>query len=141
MKRGDPPVRRTPLTPGKPLANTGKTLARKATPRVARSALPKATRPLPQKSAKRIVEDRVRAVTLREMTGGEPQLCQRCQREWACDGHEVLSRGRGGSITDRNNIALLCRLCHTWVTDNPASAEVEGWALPSPPRTRVERAS
>ncbi len=35
------------------------------------------------------------------------------------DVHEIKSRGRGGSITDRANCVTLCRSCHSWITDHP----------------------
>lgn len=35
----------------------------------------------------------------------------------ADDGHEVLSRARGGSITDPANIRLVCRPHHDELTD------------------------
>lgn len=58
------------------------------------------------------------------------EWCSKCGRAGVgLDAHELLSRARGGSITDLANIALLCRPCHTWVTENPALAEAAGWAL------------
>lgn len=62
-----------------------------------------------------------------ELLAGDP-TCERCLRRPACDVHEIVSRARGGSITDRDNLALLCRLCHDWVTTHPAEAEAEGWS-------------
>lgn len=50
---------------------------------------------------------------------------------WASDAHEVKSRARGGSITDPTNVKPLCRPCHTYITEHPAWAEANGWALPS----------
>ena len=46
---------------------------------------------------------------------------------WRCggvatDGHEVKTRARGGSITDRANIIMGCRTCHSWVTEHPREA-------------------
>lgn len=61
----------------------------------------------------------------------EQPLCARCQLRYAVDPHEPLSRGRGGSITDEDNIVPLCRECHDWIGDNPLEAEAEGWLLPS----------
>lgn len=57
--------------------------------------------------------------------------CARCGRGGVpLDAHELLSRARGGSITDPANIRLLCREpCHRWVTEHPAEAAAEGWAL------------
>jgi hypothetical protein len=55
---------------------------------------------------------------------------------WADDAHELLSRARGGSIVDPDNIRPVCRDHHDWITGNPKAAEAAGYALPSPPRTR-----
>ena len=61
-----------------------------------------------------------------------------CQIQWdeGCQGrsadiHELLSRGRGGSITAEANCIAGCRHCHDAVTQNPAEAEARGFALPS----------
>lgn len=61
-------------------------------------------------------------------TDADQTLCQRCQQARAVDAHEVRSRARGGSPTDRDNIRLLCRTCHTWITEHPTLAEAEGWS-------------
>lgn len=82
---------------------------------------------LPAQSAKRKIEQRERTKMLRQTYGTSP-LCARCPN-YADDGHELLSRGRGGSITDPANVVPLCRTCHTWVTRNPTAAAAEGWAL------------
>ena len=84
-------------------------------------------RPLPAQSAKRKVEQRERSKMLRQTYGTSPQ-CARCSN-YADDGHELLSRARGGSITDPANVTPLCRSCHSWVTRNPTAAAAEGWAL------------
>lgn len=44
----------------------------------------------------------------------------------AVDLHEVLSRARGGSITDLDNVVPLCRPCHDYVTTHPDAAESVG---------------
>ena len=44
----------------------------------------------------------------------------RCTR-LADDVHEALTRGRGGSITDRENVRALCREHHDFVTFTPES--------------------
>lgn len=48
----------------------------------------------------------------------------RCEVPWcprlADDGHEVLSRARGGSITDPANIRLVCRRHHDELTNEAA---------------------
>ena len=54
-------------------------------------------------------------------------LCERCQSVYATDLHEVKTRARGGSILDEENIRVLCRPCHSWVTTNPAQATADGW--------------
>lgn len=50
-----------------------------------------------------------------------------CYRR-ADDAHELVSRARGGSITDRENIVPLCREHHRYVTEHPAWAEAVGLA-------------
>lgn len=52
---------------------------------------------------------------------GYPSGAPRCAGD-AQDAHEVLTRGRGGSITDLANIVPACRPCHDWVTTHPAEA-------------------
>lgn len=54
-------------------------------------------------------------------------ICQRCQREHSHDIHELKSRARGGSITDKSNLVAVCRPCHTWITQNPKQALEQGW--------------
>lgn len=53
-------------------------------------------------------------------------------RGFADDAHELLSRARGGSITDPSNIAPVSRDCHRFITEHPELAEAAGLALPSP---------
>jgi hypothetical protein len=53
----------------------------------------------------------------------------------ATDAHEILSRARGGSITDPDNILPLGRLCHSFVTQNPAIAERAGLSRSAGPRS------
>ena len=53
--------------------------------------------------------------------------CQRCATNYATDVHEIKTRARGGSIVDEDNLALLCRPCHTFITQNPAQGKSEGW--------------
>lgn len=60
-----------------------------------------------------------------------------CEARLVCDGHpsvdvhEILSRGRGGSILDRRNCLCLCRPCHSWITEHPEIAQRTGFAMPS----------
>lgn len=49
----------------------------------------------------------------------------------ATDVHEILTRGRGGSIYEPDNCLSLCRSCHTYITDNPRWAEENGFIVPS----------
>lgn len=55
-------------------------------------------------------------------------LIQQVDTEHRCglyvdDVHELLTRGRGGSITDADNCIAICRPCHDWIGRNPALAE------------------
>lgn len=50
---------------------------------------------------------------------------RRDPRLWS-DLHEVLTRARGGSITDPANILCLCRECHRWVTEHEEEARALG---------------
>jgi hypothetical protein len=54
---------------------------------------------------------------------------------WADDCHEILSRARGGSITDPANLMALGRLCHTWITEHPREAEELGLSRSAGPRS------
>lgn len=49
----------------------------------------------------------------------------------AADGHEVLTRGRGGSITDPANVMPVCRPCHRLITGEPALADALELTRPS----------
>ena len=48
----------------------------------------------------------------------------------ACRGalevHEIVTRARGGSITDPSNCVALCGEHHEWVTGHPAEAHTVG---------------
>ena len=96
-----------------------------------RSPLPKRTKPIRSRSRKREEYYRtVRRPLVAQLLADQP-ICQRCHTTYATDVHEIQSRARGGSLDDLDNLALLCRPCHTWVTDNPAEATREGWSRPS----------
>jgi len=49
---------------------------------------------------------------------------------FAVDVHEKLRRSQGGAIvdTDYSNFMILCRPCHTWITDHPKEAFKLGFA-------------
>lgn len=55
-----------------------------------------------------------------------------CEARWpGCtrrseDVHEIVSRARGGSILDEDNVKALCRHCHDEVTGNPQKAHLLG---------------
>ena len=81
--------------------------------------------PLAPVSRKRRAENRLRKKVTDQMKAEGDVLCVRCGR-MADDPNEILSRARGGSIVDRDNIVPLCRPCHTFITDNPRAAHAEG---------------
>lgn len=60
-----------------------------------------------------------------------------CEMRVFCDGapsvdvHEILTRGRRGSITDPRNCLTACRRCHDWVTTHPRQANCLGLTVPS----------
>jgi 5-methylcytosine-specific restriction protein A len=83
--------------------------------------------PLRSRSNKRARLYRDERVPLvRAMLDARP-VCERCHAAPSTDVHEVKSRARGGSITDPDNLAALCRPCHTWITTHPADATAQGW--------------
>lgn len=85
--------------------------------------------PLNPVSGKRRAENRERTAALAPLRAAQP-WCSRCGATGvALDAHELLSRARGGSITNLANIVLLCRADHTWVTEHPVEAAAEGWVL------------
>jgi hypothetical protein len=77
----------------------------------------KRTTPLRTQSAKRRRENRERRQVLEAKYGTGPIQCEvpGCSR-LADDAHEVLTRARGGSITDPDNIRAVCRPCHYEIT-------------------------
>ena len=58
----------------------------------------------------------------------EYPICMRCGSHRSEDIHEIVSRARGGSILDPENLVALCRSCHSFITQNPATAHAEGWS-------------
>lgn len=106
MNRRTPLVARTPL--GRPARlETHSTLHRGG--------------PLRQVSTKRARENRERrAMKERRWPDGEQPPCARpgCPR-LADDLHEILTRARGGSITDEANTLPLCRLDNDELTLEP----------------------
>lgn len=101
MNRRTSLQRRTPLTATKPLESRG-TLQR--------------GKPLPQVSKKRARQNRERRAMLQAKYPGVT-LCEvpGCTR-MADDAHEPLTRARGGSITDPENVKAVCRRHHDEIT-------------------------
>lgn len=114
-------MKRTELRRRSPMPRSSKPLQRGCEP-MRRSRL----NPV---SDKRRAENRERTAALAPLRAAQP-WCSRCGATGVgLDAHELLSRARGGSITDLANIVLLCRADHTWVTEHPVEAAAEGWVL------------
>lgn len=83
-------------------------------------------------SLKRARLNRVRKKIIAEIVGARGPVCEARELvpDVACagplDAHEVLTRGRGGSIVDPANIILVCRFHHSWIDDHPAEAAALG---------------
>lgn len=97
-----------------------------------RSALKRHTylqhgKPLKQTSDHRRREDRERAPILKALREGPCQARLDGCLGRATDGHEILSRARGGSITDPRNVIGVCRPCHSWITTHPKQATELGF--------------
>lgn len=99
MKRSKPLTRTAGLAPGKPWARTV---------------------PLPRMSRKRQRENRERRAMARQRF---PEMNPRCAVPWCtrpADAlHEILSRARGGSITDPENTVPACNICNGDLTLEP----------------------
>lgn len=66
---------------------------------------------------------------------GPESFCEACGHRLAVDVHEVATRGRtGGSAGTAwlsvDAVVILCRVCHTFITDNPGWALENGWVIP-----------
>jgi hypothetical protein len=118
-------MRRTPLRVRKPLRRR---TALKATTGLARTARPRSTTgekprtpltrrtPVRQVSKKRAREITERRAMLAAKYPGRPQCEVPYCNRWADDAHELLTRARGGSITDPGNVVAICRPHHNEVT-------------------------
>jgi len=76
-------------------------------------------------SKRRQHDNCLRSKTVERLVEERGELCQarlpRC--DWlAVDAHEVLARSAGGSITDGENILLVCRSCHDRIGSHPQEA-------------------
>lgn len=67
---------------------------------------------------------------------GHDAVCERCGCARATEVHELLPRGRGGSILDRDNLAALCHDCHRGITDHSVP-DWRDWLRPSDGRGNV----
>ena len=97
-----------------------------------RSALKRHTylqhgKPLKQTSDHRRREDRERDPILKALREGPCQARLEGCTGRATEGHEILSRARGGSITDPKNVIGVCRPCHSWITTHPKQATELGF--------------
>src|SRR3546814_1468862 len=97
-------------------------------PAIAREVEYRGRTPLKPVSDRRKAENAVRRRVLAEMRQEDP-MCARCKAVPWTDGNELLRRSAGGSITDKNNIVGLCRLCHIYITEHPQWAIANGWKL------------
>lgn len=89
---------------------------------------------LNQVSSKRRAENRVRTGVLADKRatgqGCEAKAIKECTNAMD-DGHEIVTRGRGGSITDSANVITVCRTCHSWISEHPKEASCMGLVIPS----------
>ncbi len=76
-------------------------------------------------SAKRAREQRQRIKVVKQLLRERGSMCEAalpvCDGR-AVDAHERLARSAGGSITDGDNLLLVCRDCHSWIGSNPNRA-------------------
>jgi 5-methylcytosine-specific restriction endonuclease McrA len=80
-------------------------------------------------SKKRAAANRLRVKNLAHVREFQT-WCSKCgQTGVGLDAHELKSRAQGGSITDLENIVLLCRPCHQQITENHREAAEQGWAV------------
>jgi hypothetical protein len=98
--------------------------------------------PLNRRSAKREEIYKLRRPLVQRLLS-ERRWCEACSIFAVVDGkalytiiesvdvHEVISRGRGGSILDEANLLCVCRPCHQRITTHPAEGEETALLLPS----------
>ena len=98
-------------------------------PPLRKSAIKSSRAPIKRKSAKQAAKDRewgkVTAVRLGETRG----ICERCSssRE-QLSGHHKLPRSQGG-LNVRDNCAVLCSKCHSYIHENPDIGYSGRWLL------------
>lgn len=94
--------------------------------------------PAPKRTKRVRQVSKARSVALKEYEAVKAkflavrQRCERCNRLGACGPLEVHHlRGRVGPLLcDVRHWAALCRECHTWIHEHPASATLAGWLGP-----------
>lgn len=98
----------------KPSGQLRRTVLHRVTP------MPPRTAALPRESPKRRRANRVRAAVIADLGLERGPGCEVpwCAEPWQ-DGHEPLTRARGGSITDRANTKLVCRTHNEELTREP----------------------
>lgn len=135
---GTPLVTRKPLAPGGQLARTGSSRSARSSltassPGRRGAAARKPLKARSEKTARVYREERV-PLTVDMLAENDGQCGirwdQRCRGQ-ADALHELLSRGRGGSITDRANCVPACDPCNEAVSAHPVEAEARGFLLPS----------
>ena len=109
------------------LRSWNSTLRRSPMKPISRDVEWQARKPLKPVSDKRKAENRQRSKVLAELKAKFP-MCQRCHERPSVDGHELKRRSAAGSITDENNIRMVCRMCHEWIGMHPVEAIKEGFA-------------
>lgn len=87
--------------------------------------------PLNRRSKKREADYEIRRPLVRRLLEERP-WCEACPvyaahdgratyvRQRSVDIHEILTRGRGGSILDEPNLLAVCRSCHRRIGNYPA---------------------
>ncbi len=90
-----------------------------------------------RRSAKREADYEIRRPLVRRLLEERP-WCEACPvfathdakvtyvRQRSVDIHEVLTRGRGGSILDESNLLAVCRPCHRRIGNYPTLANELG---------------
>ena len=100
---------------------------------IKRSPLKRSTKPIKQKSAKRLVADVDRRIFVAMMLNKHP-YCVACPvfaehdglvtyvRRPSQDIHELIRRSQGGCTVSETNCIAVCRPCHTRIGENPQLA-------------------
>jgi hypothetical protein len=90
-------------------------------------------KPVRRVSKKRARLNPLRRSLVREVLEEQP-ICEARLKDctgWSKEVHEILTRARGGSILDRENVVALCHGCHHFITINPTWSHQNGWMLSS----------